>query len=152
MTITAQKMKFSIMDFFSKCNQILNEKLHFLCSVCGESVSEHVTKTTHVPLLKFSYEQNEPCAREFLLTKPSKFLTKYKYSMCNFLVSFVSRLLNHSYYCNKQKCFIDSNVSYHTFSQHTIVLCWKLIACPTENSQLVKSIQSDIVQLYPTQG
>ena len=34
--ITAQKMKFSIKDFFSKCDQIrnLNEKLHFLCSGC----------------------------------------------------------------------------------------------------------------------
>ena len=38
---TAQKMKFSIKDFFSKCDQIrrklteeiLNGKLHFLCSV-----------------------------------------------------------------------------------------------------------------------
>ena len=41
-TTTAQKMKFSIKDFFSKCDQIrrvtfteeiLNGKLHFLCSV-----------------------------------------------------------------------------------------------------------------------
>ena len=37
-TTTAQKMKFSIKDFFSKCDQIqftkeiLNGKLHFLCS------------------------------------------------------------------------------------------------------------------------
>ena len=33
---TAQKMKFSIKDFFSKCDQIrrkLNGKRHFLCSV-----------------------------------------------------------------------------------------------------------------------
>ena len=29
---TAQKMKFSIKDFFHKCDQILNQKLHFLCS------------------------------------------------------------------------------------------------------------------------
>ena len=29
---TVQKMKFSIKDFFSKCDQILNEKLHFFCS------------------------------------------------------------------------------------------------------------------------
>ena len=28
----AQKMKFSIKDFFSKCDQVLNGKLHFLCS------------------------------------------------------------------------------------------------------------------------
>ena len=28
---TAQKMKFSIKDFFSNCDQILKEKLHFLC-------------------------------------------------------------------------------------------------------------------------
>ena len=48
-TITPQKMKFSIKDFFSKCNQIrrfsadlvtfteeiLNGRLHFLCSVEG---------------------------------------------------------------------------------------------------------------------
>ena len=42
-TVTAQKMKLSIKDFFSKCDQILadlatfteeilNEKLHFFCS------------------------------------------------------------------------------------------------------------------------
>ena len=30
---TAQKMKFSIKAFSSKCDQILNRKLHFLCSV-----------------------------------------------------------------------------------------------------------------------
>ena len=30
---TAQKMKFSIKDFFSKFDQILNGKLYFLCSV-----------------------------------------------------------------------------------------------------------------------
>ena len=45
--ITAQKMKFSITDFFSKCDQIrrklkfteeiCNGKLHFLCSVCWRS-------------------------------------------------------------------------------------------------------------------
>ena len=29
---TVQKMKFSIKDFFSKCDQILNGKLHFFCS------------------------------------------------------------------------------------------------------------------------
>ena len=29
---TARKMKFSIKDFFSKPDQILNGKLHFLCS------------------------------------------------------------------------------------------------------------------------
>ena len=32
--LTAQKMKFSIADFFSKCDQIHNGKLHFLCSIC----------------------------------------------------------------------------------------------------------------------
>ena len=29
---TAQKMKFSIKDFFSECDQIFNGNLHFLCS------------------------------------------------------------------------------------------------------------------------
>ena len=33
-TVTTQKMKFSIKDFFSKCDQILNGKLHFFCAVC----------------------------------------------------------------------------------------------------------------------
>ena len=39
---TAQKMKFFIKDFFSKCDQItstekiLNGKLNFLCSVLGK--------------------------------------------------------------------------------------------------------------------
>ena len=35
LTYTAQKMKFAIKDFFSKCDQIrsiLNGKLHFFCS------------------------------------------------------------------------------------------------------------------------
>ena len=38
--MTAQKMKFSIKNFFSKCDQIiftkeiLNGKFHFLCSEC----------------------------------------------------------------------------------------------------------------------
>ena len=31
-TPTTQKMKFSIRDFFSKCEEILHRKLHFLCS------------------------------------------------------------------------------------------------------------------------
>ena len=35
-TDTAQKMKFSIKDFFSKCDQILNGKLHFSCIVNGK--------------------------------------------------------------------------------------------------------------------
>ena len=45
-TVTAQKMKFSINDFSSKCwnpadfvtfiEEILNGKLHFLCSVWSE--------------------------------------------------------------------------------------------------------------------
>ena len=49
---TAQKMKFSIKDFFSKCDQIrrktadlvtfteqiLNDKLHFLCSALLQSL------------------------------------------------------------------------------------------------------------------
>ena len=30
---TVQKMKFSIKDFFSKYDQILNRKLHYLCNV-----------------------------------------------------------------------------------------------------------------------
>ena len=29
---TTREMKFSIKDFFSKCDQILNGKIHFLCS------------------------------------------------------------------------------------------------------------------------
>ena len=29
---TPQKMKISMKDFFSKCDQILDGKLHFLCS------------------------------------------------------------------------------------------------------------------------
>ena len=49
MNFTAQKMKFSIEDFFSKCDQtsnlvtfkeILNGKLHFLCSAFNK-VSSH---------------------------------------------------------------------------------------------------------------
>ena len=32
-TYTSEKAKFSIKDFFSKCEEILNGKIHFLCSV-----------------------------------------------------------------------------------------------------------------------
>ena len=34
--ITAQKMNYSIKDFLSKCEEILNGKVHFLCSECYE--------------------------------------------------------------------------------------------------------------------
>ena len=57
LTSTAQKMKFSIKDFFSKCHQIrsfprlvtfteeiLNRKLHFLCSAELFSVGVFITK------------------------------------------------------------------------------------------------------------
>ena len=59
---TAQKMKFSIKNFFSKCDQIrrklqifvsfteeiLNEKLHFLCSVNASSLIQKQAKTINV--------------------------------------------------------------------------------------------------------
>ena len=52
LTITAKRMKFSIKDFFSKCDQIrrrlvtlteeiLNGKLHFLCSVTKNNAKLH---------------------------------------------------------------------------------------------------------------
>ena len=53
---TAQKIKFSFKNFFSKCDQIrkvmdlvtfteeiLNRKLHFLCSACNITSVNHVT-------------------------------------------------------------------------------------------------------------
>ena len=49
---TAQKMKFSIKDFFSKCDQILNIKLHFLCSV---SYLSNKGKKTSFILLKIPF-------------------------------------------------------------------------------------------------
>ena len=49
---TAQKMKFSIKDFFSKCDQILNIKLHFLCSV---SYLSNKGKKTSLILLKIPF-------------------------------------------------------------------------------------------------
>ena len=36
-SITAQKIWFSIKDFFSKCDHILNGTLHFSCSAISES-------------------------------------------------------------------------------------------------------------------
>ena len=42
---TTQKMKISIKDFFSKCDQTLNGKLNFLCSV--------VSYNTTLPSLYF---------------------------------------------------------------------------------------------------
>ena len=49
---TAQKMKFSIKDFFSKCDQI-RRKLHFLCSVCSADILVNflcVRNTNHIRL------------------------------------------------------------------------------------------------------
>ena len=49
-TVTTQKMKFSIKDFFSKCDQILNGKLHFFvqcvpfCTFTGLSKSQSYRK------------------------------------------------------------------------------------------------------------
>ena len=38
--LTVQKIKFSIKDFFSKCDQILNGKLHSLCNdLTGNRIS-----------------------------------------------------------------------------------------------------------------
>ena len=47
---TAQKMKFSTKDFFSKCDhtfteEILNGKLHFLCSVSKNKAQSEFVKT-----------------------------------------------------------------------------------------------------------
>ena len=39
---TAHKMKFSIKDFLSKCDQILNEKLHFLYSHNPNDQKEYI--------------------------------------------------------------------------------------------------------------
>ena len=47
--VIAQKMKFSNKDFFSKCEEIfteeiLNEKVHFLCSVWGKVISHQMIR------------------------------------------------------------------------------------------------------------
>ena len=34
---TLEKMKFSIKDFFTFTEEIVNGKLHFLCSVCAQA-------------------------------------------------------------------------------------------------------------------
>ena len=41
----AQKMKFFIKDFFSKCDQILNAKLHFLFSEAPDNLRVKNAKT-----------------------------------------------------------------------------------------------------------
>ena len=52
-TFTVQKMKFSIKDFFSKYDQILSEKLHFLCSVSTYLI--HLTKLYEMLLVLLIY-------------------------------------------------------------------------------------------------
>ena len=42
-------MKFSIKDFFSKCEQILIGKLHFLCSVTSQCLEGRSLKKSVVP-------------------------------------------------------------------------------------------------------
>ena len=70
---TAQKMKFSIKDFFSKCDQIpdftfteeiLNGKLHFLCSV---KTKLHQL-TYFIPLVSFYAPWKHMKARGFLMS------------------------------------------------------------------------------------
>ena len=58
LAITAQNMKFSIKDFFSKrdqtalTEQILNGKLHFLCSVCSLNYTNCFMFPTGIYLFK----------------------------------------------------------------------------------------------------
>ena len=58
---TVHKMKFSITNFFSKCDQILNAKLHFLCS---ETFNSYTRKIMQILLIqpeiccKFHYHLN----------------------------------------------------------------------------------------------
>ena len=42
--VTAEKMKFSIRDFFTFSEEILNGKLHFLCSMCRGELSTVITR------------------------------------------------------------------------------------------------------------
>ena len=60
--MTTQKKKFSIKDFFSKCDlvtfteKIVNGKIHFLCSVCIDILLEPVKvdiKRTQTKKLNF---------------------------------------------------------------------------------------------------
>ena len=50
---TTQKMKFSIEDFFSKCDQVLNEKLHFFVQ-CQHNSSEFQMSCTQQNILVLS--------------------------------------------------------------------------------------------------
>ena len=60
-SFTALKMKFSIKDFFSKCDQIRKssmEKFNFLCSVCKK--------------INTFFEQRQVCATSFSCISPVK--------------------------------------------------------------------------------
>ena len=76
---TAQKMKFFIKDFFSKCDQnrsftgeILNGKFHFLWS--ESSISQQNSKR-----LNFLYKFHAVCDNSFLL-KRAVFLTIFRHT------------------------------------------------------------------------
>ena len=53
-------MKFSIKDFFSKCDQILNGKLHFLCS----EIYIHAIYYVKIFLLAFCIERKRETERD----------------------------------------------------------------------------------------
>ena len=62
---TAQKMKFSLKNLFSKCDQILNGKPHFLCSVvnlnysyiCWVTIQRNDIKMKVLPVI-YGHERN----------------------------------------------------------------------------------------------
>ena len=56
---TAQKMKFSIKDFFSKCDQILNGKIHFLNllleAIQKQKYNHTLTTLTYMLIINLDY-------------------------------------------------------------------------------------------------
>ena len=78
-TLTAQKMKFSITNFFSKCEQICSV-LRIWSHLLKKSLMKNFIfcATSHVQFYEYElYEQNE------VLRKIHKYFTKYRYLFGN---------------------------------------------------------------------
>ena len=89
--LTAQKIKFYIKDFFSKCDQIcsflLNGKLHFLYSVCLFTFLSH--------LFNFLYRFFPSPSLTYLIFS---FITSFSWIFC-FVFWFLILLLYYWYFC-----------------------------------------------------
>ena len=88
-TITAQKLKFSMRDFFSKCDHLLNKSLmeNFIC--CGVYIDYKHSRIHLVVLISTSHAISIKDNRKETLTVVLKFLESFVKKM------YISRIAEH---------------------------------------------------------